>query len=396
MAYFYKGFTFEQDFKRRLTVEGNAVSDDQFTDDKTLVRSARKYIDNSGEVEIREVTRAEHLKILRKGSQRWNKWRREHPEIHPMLACYDFSQSDSRITLDDYDFSYTNLTPAKLKGMSLRRANFHQAILAKADLRGARLQRANFCRTDLYETNLERARLRGANLQGVQLARTILKGADLRGCRIYGLSAWDVKLKHAKQSGLEINYEELVGGGRRPQRATVDGVDVASFMYYTLNNKNIAQVINATKSQWILLLGRFAEGHKDGLNELAERLRRRRRNYIPIIFDFEPARKLDLIESVILLAGLSGVVIADITDPRSTPLELYAILSHLAVPVVPIIKAGEEKFGVWSGLLKFPWLHDPPIAYEDLDELDAQLDTVLDPLFASQGAASVRAHATAD
>ena len=52
-------------------------------------------------------------------------------------------------------------------------------------------------------------------------------------------------MEGAKQNGLLINFEELVGGRRIPQRATVDGVDVASFMYYTLNNKNIAHVIEA-------------------------------------------------------------------------------------------------------------------------------------------------------
>ena len=241
--------------------------------------------------------------------------------------------------------------------MSLRGANFHQAILAKADLAGAHLDESNFCRTDFYETNFEGARLNGANLQGVQLAKTNLTRANLRGCRVFGLSAWDVSLDGAEQRDLEIHYEDLVGGQRIERHATVDGIDVASFMYFTLNNGNIPRIIDATTSQWVLLLGRFGV-HKEVLDELAKALKEK--NYIPIVFDFEPARQRDLLESIILLAGLSRMVIVDITDPQSTPLELHAIVTNFAVKVVPIMRKGTDPFAVFSGLLKFPWVGFPP------------------------------------
>jgi hypothetical protein len=166
MAEFYKGFTFERDVKERLTIEGNPV--------QAPLDDARAYIDSSVELQARERERKEHLRILRSGKAAWNQWRREHPEIHPMLAAHDFTKRDASLVLDGYDFSYTNFTQANLRGMSLRGANFHQAILAKADLAGAHLEESNFCRTDFYETNFERACLTGANLQCVQLAGTNL------------------------------------------------------------------------------------------------------------------------------------------------------------------------------------------------------------------------------
>jgi len=182
MAEFYKGFTFECDVKGRLTIEGNPVQvvaapDDGVdlgcsADDGTRVALARACIDSSVELRARERERAEHLRILRSGKAPWNQWRREHPEVHPMLASHDFTKCDGDVVLDGFDFSYTNFTQASLRDMSLRGANFHQAILAKADLAGAHLEESNFCRTDFYETNFERAWLTGANLQGVQLART--------------------------------------------------------------------------------------------------------------------------------------------------------------------------------------------------------------------------------
>jgi hypothetical protein len=144
--------------------------------------------------------------------------------------------------------------------------------------------------------------------------------------------------------------------------------------YFTLNNGNIARIIEATTSKWVLLLGRFTV-HKEVLEELATALKQR--NYIPIVFDFERARQRDLVESIILLAGLSRLVIVDITDPQSTPLELHAIVPNFAVPVVPIMRAGTRPFGVFSGLFKFPWVRRPPIEYEKPEELVAELDMLL-------------------
>jgi uncharacterized protein YjbI with pentapeptide repeats len=369
MAEFYKGFAFERDVKDRLTIEGNPV--------QALLDDARSYIDSSLELQAREREKAEHLQILRTNRTEWNQWRREHPEIHPMLAAHDFTEQDAHAVLDGYDFSYTNFTQARLPGMSLRGANFHQAILAKADLAGAHLEESNFCRTDFYETNLKGAYLTGANLQGVQLTRTNLTRAHLSGCRVYGLSAWDLKLDEADQADLSILYEELVDGRRIEGHATVDGIDVAAFIYFTLKNANIRQIIEATTSRWVLLLGHFTV-NKEVLDELAKVVKSR--NCIPIIFDFEPARQRNLTETIRLLAGLSRMVIVDITDPRSTPAELQAIVPHFKVKVMPIIRAGTERFGLFDDFFMYPWVR-PLIKYENpgqivgklVGELDAQL-----------------------
>ena len=106
-------------------------------------------------MERRVRRRRAQLKILSKGSEVWNRWRRANPHIQPMLAGCDFTRELKGLHFDDYDFSYTNLTEAILKGVHLKRANFHQAILAAADLSRAHLQEANVCRTDLYQTNFD-------------------------------------------------------------------------------------------------------------------------------------------------------------------------------------------------------------------------------------------------
>ena len=100
---------------------------------------------------------SEHLEILKRGVEQWNKWRKEHP--------------DER----------TDLRAVKLTGRDLRGAN-----LVGADLRGANLGRAN---------------LGGANLTGANLYGTALSGADFTEARAWGTNFANVDLTVAK--GLE-------------------------------------------------------------------------------------------------------------------------------------------------------------------------------------------------
>jgi Pentapeptide repeats (8 copies) len=188
---------------------------------------------------------------------------------------------------------------------SMKGANFHQAILAKADLSHADLQRANFCRADLYETNLTGARLSGANLQGVQLARTNLRGAQLPGSTVYGAACWDLLGEPSDQSDLIIRYRPDPRKDAE-EELEVEGLDLAAFLYYTLSNRNISRIIAGAAGKWVLLLGRFP---KRGGTLRALRAPLKRRGLIPIIFDFPRAAHSDLIEQVMLLAGMSKFII---------------------------------------------------------------------------------------
>ena len=75
------------------------------------------------------------------------------------------------------------------------------------------------------------------------------------------------------------------------------------------------------------------------------------------------------------LAGLSKFVIADITNPKSTPLELQATVPEIMVPFRPIIEEGEQPFAMLQDL----WINHPdrvfePIYYSSVDALIASLD----------------------
>jgi len=284
MADFVGGFVYECDVPEEgmLTIEGVKVDgfertskavraklphNDEVITEETVVRLVKLYLKLTGISAARAACTREHLKKLRSRKNAWNSWRREEPTAQPMLANVAAKNNFPDVCLDGYNFSYANLTQAKLSGVSLKGANFHQAILAKTDLSGAHLEGANFCRTDLYMTNFTGAHLEGANLQGVQLTRTIFSGAHVDGCNIYGMSAWDLQLNGASQQNLIIRYRPA--GEKEERKELVDGLDLAAFMYLTVSNENIARIIDAASRKWVLILGRFTQGRLVQLCQLA-------------------------------------------------------------------------------------------------------------------------------
>jgi len=84
----------------------------------------------------------------------------------------------------------------------------------------------------------------------------------------------------------------------------------------------------------VLLLGRFTEGRIETLERLREKLRSL--GFLPMVFNFDKPETKDFTETVRLLANLSHFVIVDITNPRSTPLELQASVPDYMVPFAPI------------------------------------------------------------
>jgi hypothetical protein len=148
--------------------------------------------------------------------------------------------------------------------------------------------------------------------------------ATLTGCRIYGISAWDVKLSAGTiQQGLIITPE-------REPAITVDDLEVAQFVYLLLHNEKIRKIIDTLGRKGVLLLGRFTEGRIAVLDRLRDELRKR--GYLPIVFNFDKPETKDFTETVRLLAGMSKFIIADITNPKSSPLELQATVPEIMVP----------------------------------------------------------------
>jgi hypothetical protein len=82
-----------------------------------------------------------------------------------------------------------------------------------------------------------------------------------------------------------------------------------------------------------------------------------------------------------LLANLSHFVIVDITNPRSTPLELQAAVPNYMVPFVPILEKGQAPFAMFVDLQnKYDWVLEPVIVYPSVDRLiEVFEDKIVEP-----------------
>ena len=340
----------------------------------------------------------EHLKILKQGVEQWNKWRLENhirPDLNDAdLSSVNLSNADlrranlSEANLSDADLSRADLSRAKIFVADLSRAKMLFTNLISADLYGAKMVGANLSgailgRANLYGANLSEAKLRGASLAGADLGSANLTSADLTdadlsrtvlvetdftnatitGCRTYGASAWNVTLVGTVQHNLVITKEgEPV--------VTVDDLEVGQFIYLILNNTKIRNVINTITSKAVLILGRFSDPQRKGvLDGLREGLRKV--DLLPIVFDFDRPTDKDYTETVQTLAGMSMFVIADLTSPKSTPLELEATVKQFKIPYIPIIDISVDPrpFAMLADLQKsFHWVL-PTLEYKSKKDL---------------------------
>jgi uncharacterized protein YjbI with pentapeptide repeats len=338
----------------------------------------------------------ERLALIKTGAEAWNAWRRENQPERVDLSGADLNKANLReVDLNKANLSEANLRGANLRGANLEEADLSEADLNKANLRRAHLRGANLREAELEEAHLSRANLRGANLRGAHLeeadlreadlsgahlsganligadlsraslrgtdlsganlggadlrgadltgadlysaalVNTDLGGADLTGCHVYGISAWGLKLSEStKQRSLIITDDD------EPE-ITVDDIEVAQFIYLLLHNPKIRDVIDTIGNKAVLILGRSTPERKAILDALREELRKR--DYVPILFDFDKPTSQNLTATIMTLARLARFIIADLTDPSSIPYELGRIVPITKVPVQPILLSSSRR-----------------------------------------------------
>jgi uncharacterized protein YjbI with pentapeptide repeats len=349
----------------------------------------------------------EQLKILRQGVAPWNAWREKNPGAKVFLrGAYLFGERLeganlreailfqahlSGAHLNGADLSAAQLGGANLAGARLTRARLVEAdasgadlsaaFLNEADLRGARLTGANLWNAhlsraklngailslaNLNSADLTRANLDGAELIGAQLTGTDLCNAILIGNRVYGVSAWDIKVNDRT-----IQQNLIITRSNEPV-ITVDDLEVAQFIYLLLNNQAIRKVIDTITSKAVLILGRFSPERKIILDRLREELRTR--HYVPIMFDFEPAKSRDTIETIRILAGMVKFIIADLTEAKAVVQELQAIVPNLpSVAVRLLIRKSEREPGMFDHIRRFPWVLPEAFEYENAEDVIASI-----------------------
>jgi uncharacterized protein YjbI with pentapeptide repeats len=349
--------------------------------------------------ELEDMADKKHLKILKQGLQQWNQWRIANEDIKPNLKGVDLKEAD----LKGADFHETDLSGADLRGADLHAADLVAANLSGANLSDAflfstNLTSANLSKATMFGTNLTNAHLVGSNLQGAlmydaDLESANLTGADLTGadlscadlvetdftsavitgCRVYGVSAWNVIL-------LDTLQQDLIVSKADEPIVTVDDLEVAQFIYLMLNNTKIRNVINTITSKGVLILGRFSDPERKAvLDGLREKLREF--DLLPMVFDFDRPTDKDYTETVQTLAGLCMFAIADLTSPKSTPLELEATVKQFKIPYIPILNVSVDPraFSMLADLQKsFHWVL-PTLEYESKEELldDENLKTYI-------------------
>ena len=121
----------------------------------------------------------------------------------------------------------------------------------------------------------------------------------------------------------------------------------------------------------MLILGRFTDERKAVLDALREELRKR--DYLPILFDFAPSNARDLTETISLLARMARFVVADITDAKSIPQELAVIVPDLpSVPVQPLLLEGSAEYSMFEHFKRYPWVLET-YRYPSSEQLIADL-----------------------
>jgi TIR domain-containing protein/pentapeptide repeat protein len=149
----------------------------------------------------------EHLAILERGVEVWNKWREMKLRVKPDLRAANLKRAD----LGEANFLDTDLSDAILFKADLFRSNLTRAILNGANLCGALLIEANLYMALLRKANLSWASLGGAELTGAALENANLNGANLNGGDLTATNLLGVNLSVADLHGVHFSRANLYG-----------------------------------------------------------------------------------------------------------------------------------------------------------------------------------------
>jgi hypothetical protein len=293
--------------------------------------------------------------VVLKGAATWNDWRARNPG--PMTFSYPnwySSPGPGGVQVKGrniLDFAGTNLSDAlvlhataeglDLRGAVIENTVFEEGDFSRASFDGATFHRARFTKTILTEASFDGASFIDCNLDRVNLVGASFHVKEIKETVVYGIAAWDLKTDlNMPQSKLVVErtygfYSDMVAADVVP--LTVDDIELAQFVYYLTNHRKMRDTLNLLNERGVLLLGRFKDGGLKRLEDLREWFAGRQ--YMAMTFDFERPDNLDLIETVITMAGLSRFVVADLSGPR-VPEEVRSILEAVSKPLLAVGDAG--------------------------------------------------------
>ncbi len=191
----------------------------------------------------------EHLRILRQGTEAWNRWRKKHRAEQPDLSHADLRGANLRAA----NLNGANLRHANLEGANLGRAYLEAAELQGATPRGAHLFDADLGHADLRENDLREAALWHARLEGANLRDARLTAADLRYANLTDADLRGADLARANLTNTHLLYADLrradLGGadlgGARLWDSRLDGADLgeARMAHTALSNVDLSRTL---------------------------------------------------------------------------------------------------------------------------------------------------------
>lgn len=287
--------------------------------------------------------------IILQGAKAWNKWQETNKGSYFFSnpSWYECRDSNGMMIKgrNEIDFSGIHLENVSImrafaEGLNMRGArvtncHFEEGDFSRADFSNTKFINTKFNKTILTDASFEGATFVNCNLNRVNLANANFRVEEIRETVVYGISAWDLKTSPGmKQSRLVIErsyelYSDIVASGKIPMM--VDDIEMAQFIYYLSSHKNMRNVLNILNSKGVLLLGQFKDGGIERLYKLLDWLKAK--GYTPMIFDFDRPEYLDYTETVLTMAGLSKMIIADLSG-GSVPQELHASLTNFQKPLI--------------------------------------------------------------
>lgn len=165
---------------------------------------------------------------------------------------------------------------------------------------------------------------------------------------------------------------------RKARAVTVKDAELASGIH---DGASLQRMLSDVAARTVLILGRFTSERKAVLDDIRHQLAGLSHRYLPVIFDYDKPRERDLIEAIVGLAAVSRFVIADLSDPKSIPAELQAIVPMFpSLPIVPIIEEGQRAYPVSDHILRRQSVHGPVVRYRSRKHLaDILEDQVIAP-----------------
>lgn len=340
----------------------------------------------------------EHLEIFNRGPKIWNEWRKANPQIEPDLSesfiypHFARKEKDKQLRKGDITSSDPK-NPFNFFRTNFYKSSFESAIFPGADMRECYLYESDFSAAgfpgaDFSGSMIRKAYCRGTDFSNAKFVDCVLNnstfigvnfsGALIEGCNVYGVSAWEIFMDDKTiQKELFLHRDNfsrknLAQTGDNP--SLVDDIALAQFLYFISQENGFGKSLKQLNKRTVLLLGKFKEGGLELLKSVGEMLRQR--NYIPMIFDFDPSEHTNLIENVTTMAGLSRFVLANL-EGNSVPAELAKVTSNYRNPLIGWIHDDKHK-AVYAMFKDVAALENVQyFTYTNKNNLERQLDKVI-------------------